>query len=52
MQQQMTTYAVIIVQDGQEARLTCDTLEEALQVRRSFENYGRCQEIRIEKESE
>ena len=41
-------YIVIIEQDGDFARLECDTLEEAQRVKVSFENYGRCQNIRIE----
>ncbi len=42
------TYTVVIVQDGETARLDCSTLEEAQEVRRSFVNYGKCQEVRIE----
>lgn len=42
------TYTVVIVQDGEIARLPCATLEEAQLVRRSFVNYGKCQEVRIE----
>ena len=41
-------YTVVIVQDGDTARLECETFEEALDVRRSFVNYGKCQEITIE----
>lgn len=41
-------YTVVILQDGEYARLACDTLEEAQLVRRSFVNYGKCQEIVIE----
>ena len=44
----MTTYTVVILKDGETARLDCDTLEEAQQVRQSFVNYGKCQEITIE----
>jgi hypothetical protein len=39
---------VVIVQDGETARLKCATLEEAQQIRQSFVNYGKCQEITIE----
>lgn len=42
------TYTVVIVQDGETARLDCSTLEEAQEVRRSFVNYGKYQEVRIE----
>ena len=35
------TYYVVIEQDGETARLACSTLEEAHQVRRSFENWCR-----------
>jgi hypothetical protein len=41
-------YQVVIVQDGDTARLDCETLEEAQNVRRSFVNYGKCQEVTIE----
>ena len=41
-------YQVVIVQDGEVARLDCETLEEAQNVRRSFVNYGKCQEVTIE----
>lgn len=44
------TYKVVILQDGECARLECATLEEAIQVRQSFINYGKCQEVRIEVE--
>ena len=44
----MTTYTVVILQDGATARLNCATLEEAQQVRQSFVNYGKYQEITIE----
>lgn len=44
------TYTVVILQDGETARLACATLEEAQQVRQSFVNYGKCQEVRIEVE--
>ena len=46
------TYAVVILQDGDCARLECTTLEEAQQVRRSFVNYGKCQEVIIEQSQE
>jgi len=42
------TYFVIVEQDGDTARLECETLEEAQKVRRSFVNYGKCSDIRIE----
>ncbi len=42
------SYTVVIVQDGGTARLECKSYEEALSVKISFENYGRCQEVRIE----
>ena len=42
-------YTVVIHQDGETARLDCATYEEAVLVRRSFINYGKCQEVRIEK---
>lgn len=41
-------YTVVIVQDGDRARLSCATLEEAIMVKRSFVNYGRYQEVSIE----
>lgn len=41
-------YTVVILHDGECARLDCDTLEEAQLVRRSFVNYGKYQEVRIE----
>jgi hypothetical protein len=41
-------YIVVIEQDGETARLECDTLEEAERVKVSFENYGRYQNIRID----
>lgn len=41
-------YIVVIVQDGETARLECSTLEEAQQVRQSFVNYGKCQSVEIE----
>ena len=41
-------YNVIIEQAGEQARLECDSLEEAQMVKVSFENYGRCSSIRIE----
>ena len=44
------TYTVVILQDGETARLACATLKEAQQVRQSFVNYGKCQEVRIEVE--
>tara|TARA_R110000868_G_scaffold67757_1_gene200823 strand:+ start:2245 stop:2400 length:156 start_codon:yes stop_codon:yes gene_type:complete len=41
-------YTVVILQDGEYARLECPTLEEAQQVRQFFVNYGKCQEVTIE----
>lgn len=41
-------YIVIVEQDGDVARLECDSLEEAERVKVSFENYGKCQNICIE----
>jgi hypothetical protein len=41
-------YVVVIVQDGETARLECATWEEAVNVKRSFVNYGKCQDVRIE----
>lgn len=42
------TYIVVIVQDGETARLVCETYEEAVQVRQSFVNYGKCSSVEIE----
>lgn len=42
------TYTVIIFQDDGIARLVCASLNEAHEVRRSFINYGKCQDVRIE----
>ena len=42
------TYFVIVEQDGDTARLACETLEEAQMVLRSFVNYGKCSDVRIE----
>ena len=42
-------YVVVILQDGEYARLQCDTLEEAQKVRQSFVNYGKCTEVTIER---
>jgi hypothetical protein len=47
----MLTYVVVILQDGEYARLECETLEEAHLVRRSFVNYGKCQRVTIEKKN-
>lgn len=41
-------YQVVLFQDGDYARLEYDSMEEAVMVRRSFVNYGKCQEVRIE----
>jgi hypothetical protein len=41
-------YTVVIKQNDEYARLDCETYEEALEVKRSFVNYGKCQEITIE----
>lgn len=43
----MITYVVVILQDGEYARLECETLKEAQLVRQSFVNYGKCQEVTI-----
>jgi hypothetical protein len=45
-------YVVVILQDGEYARLECTTLEEAQRVRQSFVNYGKCQEVTIEQNHE
>ena len=45
----MNKYTVVILKDGETARLECATFEEAQSVRQSFINYGGCQEIVIEK---
>lgn len=42
------TYYVVIEQDGETARLECSSYAEAQQVKVSFENYGKCQNISIE----
>lgn len=41
-------YIVVIEQAGEQARLECGSLEEAQRVKVSFENYGRCNDVRIE----
>lgn len=41
-------YTVVIKQDNEYARLSCETYAEALVVKRSFINYGKCQEVTIE----
>lgn len=41
-------YAVVILQDGEYAKIDCKTIEEAQSVRRSFVNYGKCQEVTVE----
>lgn len=48
----MMTYTVVIMQDGETARLECATLQEAQLVRQSFINYGKCQEVIIKEEEE
>lgn len=45
-------YTVVILQDGEYARLECATWEEAVQVHRSFINYGKCQSVTIEHRKE
>lgn len=45
-------YTVVILQDGELARLECESLEEAQRVRVSFENYGKCQSVTIEHNKE
>ena len=42
------TYYVVIEQDSETARLECQSLTEAHEVKVSFENYGKCQNISIE----
>jgi hypothetical protein len=42
-------FIVVIIQDNEEARLTCDSWEEAKRVKVSFENYGKCESISIER---
>lgn len=42
-------YTVVILQNGEYARLQCETLEEAQRVQRSFVNYGKCESVQIEK---
>ena len=42
-------YTVVILQDGEYACLECQTLEEAQLVRQSFVNYGKYQEVVIER---
>jgi hypothetical protein len=44
------TYFVIVKQDGDTARLECETWEEAQMVRRSFVNYGKCSDVKTEYE--
>lgn len=44
----MIKYTVVILQDGETARLECATLKEAQLVRQSFVNYGKYQEVVIE----
>lgn len=41
-------YIVIITQDGEKAFLHCKTFQEAIDVRRSFINYGKCQSVIIQ----
>lgn len=43
------TYFVTIKQDGETARLACETLEEAKMVYVSFLNYGKCEDVIIER---
>jgi hypothetical protein len=43
------SYEVVIQQDGDSARLACESYEEAVQVRQSFINYGRYQSVEIER---
>jgi len=45
----MIIYTVVILQDNDIARLPCESLEEAQRVRQSFLNYGKCQDVTIEK---
>jgi len=41
-------YVVVIIQDGEEARLSYNTWKEAMHAKISFENYGKCESITIE----
>ena len=41
-------YIVIILQNNEYARFECETLDEAQQVKISFENYGKCDNVGIE----
>lgn len=45
-------YVVIIKQDGETARIECETIQEAQKVKVSFENYGKCESITIEKQGD
>lgn len=42
------TYTVVITHDNETARLSCESWEEAFLLRRSFINYGKYQEVKIE----
>lgn len=42
------TYTVVIQHCNEVARLSCSTLEEAIQVKQSFINYGKYQSVEIE----
>ena len=44
-------YTVVILHNGEVARISCNTLKEAQQVRESFVNYGKYQEVKIEVDS-
>ena len=41
-------YVVVIKQNDEFARLNCATWEEAMSVKISFVNYGKCQSVEIE----
>jgi hypothetical protein len=41
-------YSVVITHNGEQARLPCESFEEAQQVRQSFVNYGKYQSVVIE----
>lgn len=45
-------YIVIIKQNKEEARLEYTTWEEAISAKISFENYGKCESITIEKKED
>jgi hypothetical protein len=44
-------YYVIIIQEDQMAKLECHSYDEAVKVKQSFINYGKCQSVTIEKKA-